>query len=267
MTYVSVPQGQTGSSHNFYDAYYYGTFSTTVGTTYQSPMWQGFLDLFYGSSTSAANIMYTRSDGSQISLSNLLRNNTSSTWPPTELTEYEDHLLIESLFASCLRSFFYDYAPSYASGAGALSSGNITTRFLAYLQDPDTNSASQKQSNILIWIFNMLANMLNSINEATPTEGNYLLAMTKVEVAAATSLSNITYGVQSSSDDYETQTENMENQKQGEVLQAQRSAAGKTGQQAQAVITALRDAGSQQSDLMASVMQSFDTMIQTIVKK
>lgn len=270
MPHVSLPTGVNGSNHNFNDNYYYGLHSSNMTTQSRSDLWNAFLDLFYGPSTNAAQIMYTRANGSTISLSSLLT--SSGTWPPAELQTYNDNLLIEGLFSACLKSFFYDYAENYPNTGGTITySGSDSTyvanKFSTYLSDPTTNSASQKQNNILIWVFEVLTNILSSINNTTPTQGSYLIAMTSVEEQAAQSLAAITYLVQQNGTDYGSQTTNMQNQQNAQVIQAYRAAAGKTGQIAQSMITTLRDQSTQQSQLMSTVIQTLESMVQAIIKK
>lgn len=270
MSYVNIPTG-TGV-HDFTDRYYYGssnvtfdTLSTSDKTTIRQNLWHTFLDLFFGPDTSAGQTFYTRSDGSTISLSSLLHE--SGTWPPEELTQYKDYLLIEGLFAGTLKSFFYDYVPTKNNVTFTGGSPTYLTAYTTYLTDPNASGVAQKQNSILLWVWEVLSAMLKSVNEATPTKGNYLLTMTSAEDKAASSLASITYGTQQNAEDYGTQASNMNKQKEAEVLRAQRSSAGKKGQTAQSMMTSLRDQATQHQQLMTSLMQTMESMIQSIMKK
>jgi hypothetical protein len=265
MSYVSLPTGVNGAIHDFNDNYYYGLYTSSMTSQARTDLWNAFLNLFYGSGTNASQIMYTTDAGATVSLSTLLT--TTGTWPPAELKTYKENLLIEGLFASCLKSFFYDYAEKYPNAAGTINSSNVVTKFLNYLSDPATNSVAKKNNSILIWAFDLLKNILRSINEATPTKGSYLIAMTKLELKIADDLSAITYLTQSSSSDYGSQTTNMQNQQKAEVYRAYRSSAGKTGQLAQSMITTLRDQSTQQSQLMSTIIQTLESMVNSVIKK
>jgi hypothetical protein len=270
MSYISIPSG-TGI-HDFSDRYYYGASNTSLDsltegerTTIRQNLWNKFLDIFFGPDTSAGDTYYTRSDGSTISLSSLLH--SSGSWPPAELVQYKDYLLVEGLFAGALKSFFYDYAPKRTDITFSGGSPTYIASFQTYLTDPNTSDVAKKQNSILLWVWEVLSEMLSSINKATPTKGSYLLTMTAAEDKAASSLGAIEYVTQQNAEDYSSQALNMNRQKQAEVLRAQRSAAGKKGQTAQSMITSLRDQGTQHQQLMTTIMQSMEAMIQSIMKK
>jgi hypothetical protein len=268
MSYVSIPNGTAGI-HNFSDPYYYGKSNSSISNLVDvsGNLWKKFLDIFFSSSTNAGKTYYTRSDGSTISLADLLH--TSGSWPPAELTQYKDYLLIESLFSGALKSFFYDYMPNQPGVIFSETSGDTSyvTHFQNFLTDPNRPDIAKKQNSILLWVWEALSLMLESVNKATPTKGNYLLAMTGVEDKTATAISNIQYLTQQNAEDYSSQSTNMNRQKEAEVYRAQRSSAGKKGQAAQAMITSLRDQSTQHSQLMTTLMQTMESMIQSIIKK
>lgn len=274
MSYISIPDGTTGLN-DFSNDYFYGGSMTTLysalndteRSTLRNTLWQAFLDTYFGSSTSAGNTYYTQADGSNASLYTMLH--TSGSWPPAALTQYKDYLLIEGLFSGVLKSFFYDYMPTHSGIDFTTTTGaaSYLTHFNNYLLDPNRPDIAKKQNSILLWVWETLSLMLQSVNQATPTKGNYVLAMVGAEDKSATAVANIQYLTQQNSEDYASQATNMTRQKDAEVYRNQRSAAGKKEQSAQAMITSMRDQSTQHSQLMTTLMQTMESMIQGIIKK
>lgn len=262
----------------FNNSYYYGAYYTTYSVNIDSArqaLWQIYIDSYFGSTSSAAyTYLSTNLENPQItaSLYSLLRPDSNlATWPTSStsspLTFYADNIFIEGMFGMLLRDFFYHYAPAHLNASDFSSSSAIQSAFTTYLSSSARDSTTYKQNTILIWIWELLTQMLTSINNTTLTQGGYLLAMTSAENAAAQQLANINYRAQANDQDYTTQAANMNMQTNADVYRAMRSSNGKQGQIAQSMITSLRDAATQQAQLMATIIQNMESMYQAIMRK
>jgi hypothetical protein len=267
MSYVNIPSRFVSSD------FYYSTYSANVSSTPdKTALWKTFIEQSFGENTKSQFMTFPNSTGgfSQKSIYDIMHAvGSNGAWPPAELITYKDYTYIEGMFASSLKSFFYDYAQDQANTPGGkkITDGGVMANYATYLQNPLREPVAKKQNTVLLWVWQVLLKILSETNKAAPTEGNYLLATTNSEDAAATEIQKISYSIQQSANDYAVQKTNIQLQTRAEVLRSQRASAGKQGQKAQSMITQLRDQATQQSQLMSTIIQTMEGLYQAILSK
>lgn len=242
MSYVAAPSSTS-------DAHLYGAY--TNGQSASNDLWETFIDTLFPS-------------GGEGPFNEAL--NSSGTWPPADLQTYQSYRIVEGIFTAALKDFFYVYLPSHSNPAST-SATALEAAFANYLTDPNVSSSSKRQSTVLHWVWEVLVETLERFHEASPTKGGYALAMAAAEQASVDELTRISFGTQSSSSDYGTQRNNMEAQQDAEIFRSYRAVSGKRGQDAQAGMTTMRDNASQHSQMMSTLLQSMESMIQSVIKR
>lgn len=263
--------------------YYYSTAAHNIQVQGNADaLWHMYLDAFFGSSTSATSTFLqmdpTNNPQATQELYTILR--TSGAWPVDQngavttagpLTYYKDYFLIQGMYGTLLRNFFYNYAPQkgwdLTTANVNANSDYINTRFNVYLNDVNRDSVTNKQNTIFLWLWQLLTQMLERIDNITLAHSGFLLAMTQAELVAANNMAAIHYSAQSDANDYATQASNMNLQKSADVQRSYRSADGKNGQISQSMMTQLRDQATQQVQLMTAVVEGMEAMYQAIMKK
>lgn len=263
--FVSMPT-KFNNANVSEDEFYFGSATDNApDAATRVLLWHNFIEVALGDIAKQSFYLTPNGTGgfTQQSLYSIMR--TGNTWPPAALSTYKDDKFIEGMFASTLKSFFYDYKSS--GGNVGTDSTSIANNYRTYLQSPNIDNVAKKQNTILLWVWEVLLKVLANIHNATPSKGGYLLAMTSAEDKAAQKIEDITYAVQASANDYSTQAANMNKQKDAEVARSQRASAGKNGQTAQSMMTQLRDQATQQAQLMSTLMQTMESLYQAIIKK
>lgn len=245
MSIVNTPSGYDSS-------FYYGSYgSSQTLTNLDDTLWEKFIDSYFPS-------------GGTGPFNEAL--NSAGSWPPTDLETYNASLIVEGIFGAALKDFFYVYAPEQGISTTS-SEAEIAAAFETFLGSPVLASSAKRQSTIMHWVFEVLVEMLERFHEAAPTKGGYALAMADAEADSVDNLVAISFGTQSSSSDYGTQRDNMEAQQDAEEQRSYRAIAGKRGQDAQASMTSMRDNASSHSQMMSTLLQSMESMIQAIIKR
>lgn len=245
MTKVDIPSG-------FDSSFYYGSYGASQTlTSLDDTLWNKFIDTYFPA-------------GGVGPFNDAL--NSSGTWPPAELDTYNAYRIVEGIFGAALKDFFYVYAPQQGLSTSSTAS-EIEAAFETFLGDVPAASSAKRQSSVLHWVFEVLVELLERFHEAAPTKGGYALAMADAEADSVENLVAISFGTQSSSSDYGTQRDNMEAQQDAEEQRSYRAIAGKKGQDAQAAMTTMRDNASTHSQMMSTLLQSMENMIQAIIKR
>lgn len=246
MAVVSPPSG-------FDAAFFYSSYNSSLNASIKNELWETFVDVYF---PAGGNGPYNDAL------------NSGGTWPPADLTTYLDYKIIEGIFGATLKDFFYVYAFDNSIASSSVDSvSEARTQFTAYLNDVSRASSAKRQSTVLLWVWEVLVQILQRFHDAAPTKGGYALAMADAEKASVDLLTEVSFGTQSSSSDYGTQRNNMQAQQDAELYRSYRAIVGKRGQDAQAMITTTRDTASNHSQLMASVLQAMESMIQAVIKR
>lgn len=183
------------------------------------------------------------------------------------------NIFLGYMFESSLRSFFYDWLPSKnisalsnlgsSSSAAATALGNL---FVQYLNDGTASLSGKRQNFSGMWVILMLIQIMQQMQNTAPNKASTALIYAQGEEAAAQAGALVTFYQQSSANDYATQQKNQNNQQKAQSYQNWRTIIGQSTSNYQTQTQTSNDSYSQMQQLISSILEQFQNMLQFIIK-
>ncbi len=177
------------------------------------------------------------------------------------------------MFEASLRDFFYTWLPSKGitalSNLGSSSSAAATSLgsyFVQYLQDGTASLSSKRQNFSGMWVILMLIEIMQQMQNTAPNKASTALIFAEGEEAAAQAGALVTFYQQSSANDYATQQKNQNNQQKAQSYQNWRTIIGQNTSNYQTQTQSANDSYSQMQQLISSILEQFQNMLQFIIK-
>lgn len=177
------------------------------------------------------------------------------------------------MFEASLRDFFYTWLPS--KGITALSSlgssssaaaSSLGSYFVQYLNDGTASLSSKRQNFSGMWVILMLIEIMQQMQNTAPNKASTALIFAQGEEAAAQAGALVTFYQQSSANDYATQQKNQNNQQKAQSYQNWRTIIGQNTSNYQTQTQSANDSYSQMQQLISSILEQFQNMLQFIIK-